>query len=151
MKINKKVFLILLVVTLSNIQSASFGFGMMKKSANRNHVSNTLKTNSNTNTYTNANTNTNTNTQSKGINTHYYAVSTSITKSKSVTTKTSSSSSSSVQRGGDIPDFSIYYDGWVKYLHFTEGTKKPKAFFKNTRYAPETRAKFNGPEKDKVK
>ena len=143
MKINKKVLLILLVISVTNIQSAYFGFGMLKKSGNRNHNSHTLKNNSNANASAN--------TQSKGVNTSYYAVSTSITKSHSVTTKTSSSSSSSVTRGGDIPDFSIYYDGWVKYLHFTDGTKKPKAFFKNTRYAPETRAKFNGPEKDKVK
>jgi hypothetical protein len=145
MKINKKVLLILLVISLSNIQSAHFGFGMLKKTGNRNHNSHTLKTNSNSKATTN------TNTQSKGINTSYFAVSTKITSSKSVTTKTSSTSSSSVTRGGDIPDFNIYYDGWVKYLHFTDGTKKPKAFFKNTRYAPETRARFNGAEKDKVK
>jgi len=150
MKINKKVLLILLIIGLSNIQSASFGFGMMKKSANRNHFSNSSKNNSyaaKENTQTQK---TQTKTQSKGIITSYFAVSTSITSSKSVTSKTSTSSTTTT-RGGDIPDFSIYYEGWVKYLHFSDDTKKPKAFFKNTRYAPETRAKINMPDKDSVK
>ena len=93
----------------------------------------------------------NTNTKSKGVNTKYFAVSTSITKSKSVTTS-SSSSSTSVTRGGDIPDFSIYYDGWIKYLRYSDvKTKKSKAFFKNTKFASEGRAKFNGPDFDSVK
>ena len=118
----------------------------MKKSANRNHVSNTYaKSNTSSNTRNNVRSKT-----SRTTNTHYFAVSTSITKSKTVTT-TSGSSTSSTQRMGDIPDYSLYYDGWVKYLHFVDTTSKPKAFFKNTRYAPETRAHFSGSEVDKVK
>lgn len=142
MKINKKVLLLLLIIGLTHIQSASFGFGMMKKSANRNHVQNTFTQKNSSNSAKNTQ-------RSKGVNTTYFAVSTSITKSKTVTTSTSTSSSSTT-RVGDIPDYSIYYDGWVKYLHFTDNTTKPKAFFKNTRFAPESRAKFNGPDKDSV-
>jgi hypothetical protein len=141
MKINTKVLLIILLISTSHIHSASFG--ILKKSANRN-----LKSNTSMNSSFSAKTNT----KSKGINTSFYSVSTSITKQKAVTTSSSSSSSETVTRGGDLPDYNIYFDGWVKYLRYSDGKNtKPKAFFKNTRFAPETRAKFNGPEKDSVK
>lgn len=146
MKINRQLVLLLITILLGHINSASFGFGMMKKSANRNHASNSYsKSNSSTNTRSNMRARTN-----RQTNTHYFAVSTAITKSKTVTS-TSGSTTSSTTRSGDIPDYSLYYDGWVKYLHFVDTTSKPKAFFKNTRYAPETRAHFSGPDADKVK
>jgi hypothetical protein len=32
----------------------------------------------------------------------------------------------------DVPDMPIYYQGWIKYLHYTEKeASKQKAFFKN--------------------
>ena len=140
MKINTKVLLIILLISISHIQSASFG--MLKKSVNRNLKSNTSN-NSSVSTKGNP---------SKGISSSYYSVSTSITSSKSVTTSSSSSSSTQTTRGGDIPDYNIYYEGWVKYLRYNESkNNKPKAFFKNTRFAPESRSKFNGPEKDSVR
>ena len=144
MKINTKVLLLLLLISLSHIESShsSFraSFGLMKKSASKN-----LKSNSSTNTVSRVGTNT------KHDKFKFFAVSTSITKSKTVTTK-SGSSSSSVTKAGDIPDFQVYYDGWIKYLRYTETKiKKPKAFYKNTRYAPESRAKLSIPDHDNVK
>ena len=145
MKINTKVLLILLLISLSHIESthSSFraSFGLMKKSNNRNLKSNTQMS---------TNTNAKTNHSSKGVITKFFAVSTSITKSKTVTTK-SGSTTSSTSRGGDIPDYNVYYDGWVKYLRYTDQkVKKPKAFYKNTRYAPESRSKLSIPEFDNV-
>jgi hypothetical protein len=146
MKINAKGLLIILLISVSYIESfhSSFraSFGLRK---NKN-----LKSNSSTNTNTST-------AKSKGrtnskavVVTKFFAVSTSITKSKTVTT-TSGSTSSSVTRGGDIPDYPIYFDGWVKYLRYTETKiKKPKAFYKNTRFAAESRAKFSLPDLDKV-
>lgn len=33
----------------------------------------------------------------------------------------------------EAPNKSVYFEGWIKYLHYTENEKdKPKAFFKNT-------------------
>ena len=146
MKINTKVLLLLLLISLSHIESSrsSFraSFGLRKKSGNKN-----LKSNSSTNTNTVSRVGTAT---QKDLY-KFFAVSTSITKSKTVTTK-SGTTSSSVTKAGDIPDYQIYFDGWIKYLRYSETKiKKPKAFFKNTRYAPETRAKLSIPDFDKVK
>ena len=34
-----------------------------------------------------------------------------------------------------VPNNSVYFEGWIKYLHYTENEKdKPKAFFKNTNF-----------------
>jgi hypothetical protein len=140
MKINKKVIVLLLILSLANIQSASFGFGMLKKS-------NTRKNNSNSSSKSN----TFINSQAKNINSGYFTVSTSITKSKSVTTESNSSSSFIRERGGDIPDYSIYFNGWVKYLHYSDNKIKHKEFFKNTKYAQESRIKLSGADKDDVK
>ena len=148
MKINAKGLLIILLISVSYIESfhSSFraSFGLRK---NKN-----LKSNSSTNTNTNTSAaKSRGRTNSKAVVlTKFYSVSTSITKSKTVTTK-SGSTTSSVTRGGDIPDYPIYFDGWVKYLRYTETKiKKPKAFYKNTRFAAESRAKFSLPDFDKV-
>lgn len=147
MKINTKVILLLLIISLSHIQSTKSGFGasfgLMKKSGNRNMNSNSSSNSSNASKSRNRS-------NSRGVNTTFFAVSTAITKSKTVTT-TSGNTSTQTTRGGDIPDYSVYFDGWVKYLKYTDmKVKKPKAFYKNTRFAPESRAKFSGPEKDSV-
>lgn len=47
----------------------------------------------------------------------------------------------------------VYFEGWIKYLHYTESEKtKPKAFFKNINFAHQEKnpnmKKFKG--KDKV-
>jgi len=35
----------------------------------------------------------------------------------------------------EAPNKSVYFEGWIKYLHYTENEKdKPKAFFKNTNF-----------------
>lgn len=35
----------------------------------------------------------------------------------------------------EAPNKSVYYEGWIKYLHYTEKEKdKAKAFFKNSNY-----------------
>ncbi len=40
----------------------------------------------------------------------------------------------------DIPDQPIYFNGWVKYLHYGDSeNKKPKNFFKNGKYETEMR------------
>lgn len=39
-----------------------------------------------------------------------------------------------VRKGKDeLPDLPLYFEGWVKYLHYTEKeNRKPKNFYKNT-------------------
>ena len=54
----------------------------------------------------------------------------------------------------EAPNKSVYFEGWIKYLHYTESEKdKPKAFFKNTYFAEqEKNPNFKGFNKnDKVK
>jgi len=39
-----------------------------------------------------------------------------------------------------ISDKSVYFEGWIKYLHYSENEKdKPKAFFKNSFFAEQER------------
>lgn len=43
-----------------------------------------------------------------------------------------------------LPDQPIYYQGWIKYLHFSDINKsKPKAFYKNTRFPIEQHSNQN--------
>lgn len=48
----------------------------------------------------------------------------------------------------DIPDRAVYFEGWIKYLHFQqkENNTKPKAFFKNDYHGIEK----NTDKKDEV-
>jgi hypothetical protein len=145
MKIYTKVFLIILLISIAHIESShsSFraSFGLRKKSNTRNQNSLTSRAKNSIST---------TKAKARNLPTKFFAVSTSITKEKTVST-TSGSTTTSTTRGGDIPDFNIYFDGWVKYLRFTDTkVQKPKAFFKNTKYASESRAKPPSQQNDNV-
>ncbi len=53
----------------------------------------------------------------------------------------------------EAPKKSVYFEGWIKYLHYTEVEQgKPKAFFKNTYFSNQEKnpkyKKFN--KNDKV-
>lgn len=146
MKIYTKVLLIILLIGLAQIEQiettrSSFraSFGLRKKSNSRNQNSNSVSTR------------TRTNKKKMSTPTKFFAVSTAITASKEVK-KTEGNTTTSTTRSGDIPDHEVYYDGWVKYLRYTDmKVQKPKAFFKNTRFAPQSRAKFPLPEYDDVR
>lgn len=155
-KINKKVIVLILIITLSNIQSASFGFGMFKKSFTRKNNDNNFNNPHRFKEVKNdKNIQSDQNIQSSNITTSkssgYYAVSSAITPSQSITTKTSKSQSTITEREGDIPDYSIYYQGWVKYLHYLDNATKKKEFFKNTKFAAESRLKVTDKEIDEVR
>lgn len=145
MKIYKKVFLIILLIGIAQVESSrsSFraSFGLRKKSNTKNQNSVSSRAKSST---------TLAKSKTGKQPTKFFAVSTSITKENIVST-TSGSTTTSIKRGGDIPDYNIYYDGWVKYLRYTDSkVQKPKAFFKNTKYASESRGKSPSNENDNV-
>lgn len=187
MKINKKVIVLILIISLSNIQSASFGFQMLKKNFMRKNNSFTNNNNNNYNKWAvgtqspDGKTITETigpvSIQNQGPNdgqgnlnmsisgssnlSHssssstciacsYFAVSSAIGATKKVKSSISDSSYTETMRMGDIHDYDIYYDGWIKYLHYSDSTTKRKEFFKNTRYALESRLSNKNFEKDEV-
>ena len=42
---------------------------------------------------------------------------------------------SAVKKSQDLPNIPVYFEGWIKYLHYTErDSKKPKAFYKNPEF-----------------
>jgi len=54
----------------------------------------------------------------------------------------------------DLPDIPIYFQGWLKYLHYTEKeNSKPKAFYKNTEFVEQSKSNLESAElakKDEV-
>jgi hypothetical protein len=40
----------------------------------------------------------------------------------------------------DLPNLSVYFKGWIKYLHYTEsGSRKAKAFYKNPEFEEQSK------------
>lgn len=69
------------------------------------------------------------------------------THHKSLNEHTQAPAQSNTPAKKELPDVPIYYQGWIKYLHYTDkDNQKPKAFYKNTEFANQSKRGIEGAE-----